>query len=497
MASDQAAIYARYSSDNQREESIEAQVLAIKEYCNREGIKVVSTYVDEARSATTDDRPEFLRMIKDSQAGLWNLVIVHKLDRFARNRYDSAFYKRELRRAGVRLVSVTEQLDGSPESIILESVLEGMAEYYSRNLAREVMKGMKVNARKAKFCGGTPPLGYDIVDGNYVINETEAPWVRLIFDMYTAGRTYKQIIDALNERGAKTKRNRPFGKNSIHSILKNERYSGVYIYNKGTKKRHNIEKKDVIKVEDGIPAITSLDTWKKAQARLKSRRQGANSAKRTFLLTGHVVCGRCGGAMTGNSYMAKGKEYSYYRCARKKRNFQCDMPDVPQDALENLVLKSLSQIVFNETLMDRIANLVNEYAETQNQGQAEEISYLKQELQEAQKKINNLVDFVAQGLGNRDVHEKLKTKGERRDMLMNRLRELETKQQIPITKDMIKHYLSRYATALTEKKNADDLKEVIDALIDTIIVHPESDAEINFRFFGAEVSTSNGSGEGI
>lgn len=492
-----AAIYARYSSDNQREESIEAQVRAIKEYCGREGIEVVATYVDEAKSATTDDRPEFLRMIKDSQAGLWSLVIVHKLDRFARNRYDSAFYKRELRRAGVRLVSITEQLDDSPESIILESVLEGMAEYYSRNLAREVMKGMKENAYQAKFCGGTPPLGYDVIDGKYVINETEAQWVRLIFDMYTTSRTYKQIIDALNERGARTKRDRPFAKNSIHSILKNERYSGVYVFNKGTKKLHNIEKEDVIRVEDGIPAIISREIWEKAQARLRSRRQGANSAKRTFLLTGHVVCSKCGGAMTGNGYMAKGKEYSYYRCAQKKRNFQCDMPDVAQDTLENLVLESLSQIVFNEALMDRIANLVNEYAETQNQEQAEELSYLKQELEKAQNKINNLVDFVAQGLGNRDIHDKLKTEGERRDTLMNRLRELETKQQIPITRDMIKHYLSRYATALEETKSAEDIKEVIDALVDTIIVQPAGRAKINFRFFGAEVSTLGGSGEGI
>jgi len=119
-----AAIYARYSSDNQREESIDAQIRAIKEYCARNSISIVKVYADEARSATTADRPSFLQLIKDSALDIFDAVIVHKLDRFSRARYDSAFYKRQLKRNGVRLISVLEQLDDSPESIILESVLE-------------------------------------------------------------------------------------------------------------------------------------------------------------------------------------------------------------------------------------------------------------------------------------------------------------------------------------------------------------------------------------
>ena len=129
-----AAIYARYSSDNQREESIEAQVRAIKEYADKNGIIITKVYTDEAKSATTDNRPKFLEMIKDSEFRLFDAVIVHKLDRFSRDRYDSAYYKRVLKKNGVRLISVLEHLDDSPESIILESVLQGMAEYYSKNL---------------------------------------------------------------------------------------------------------------------------------------------------------------------------------------------------------------------------------------------------------------------------------------------------------------------------------------------------------------------------
>src|SRR5699024_7570062 len=166
-----AVAYARFSSDNQREESISAQIRAINEYAKNNNILMINTYIDEARSATTDDRPQFQRMIKDSANKSFDYVIVHKLDRFSRDRYDSAIYKRTLKNNGIRVLSVLENLDSSPESIILESVLEGMSEYYSKNLAREVKKGMKENALKCKFNGGTPPLGYDInKDKEYVIN---------------------------------------------------------------------------------------------------------------------------------------------------------------------------------------------------------------------------------------------------------------------------------------------------------------------------------------
>ena len=202
-----AAIYARYSSDNQRDESIDAQVRAINEYANKSEITVVSIYIDEARSATSDNRPNFLKMMKDSEMRLFDLVLVHKLDRFSRNRYDSAFYKNLLKTNGVRVVSVLEQLDDSPESIILESVLEGMSEYFSKNLSREVMKGMKETALQCRHTGGIPPLGYDVnPDKTFSINTFEAKAVQLIFGMYAAGDGYSKIIDELNRLGYRTKR---------------------------------------------------------------------------------------------------------------------------------------------------------------------------------------------------------------------------------------------------------------------------------------------------
>lgn len=325
-----AAAYARYSSDNQREESIEAQLRAIREYCERNRIQLVKIYTDEARSATTDDRPGFLQMIQDSSKGLFSAVIVHKLDRFSRDRYDSAFYKRQLKKNGVRLISVLENLDDSPESIILESVLEGMAEYYSRNLAREVMKGMRETALQCKHTGGKPPLGYNVApDKTYIINEHESRIVQTIFEMYAAGSGYNEIILKLKQEGCKTQTGRPFGKNSIHDILINEKYRGVYIFNRSEKKingkrNHHKSKSedDIIKIEGGMPRIIDDKTWKAVQARMKKNKRGpaANKAKETYLLSGLIYCGKCGGAMVGNRrYSGRNKDlYVTYECSTRK-----------------------------------------------------------------------------------------------------------------------------------------------------------------------------------
>ena len=183
------ALYARFSSDNQRAESIDAQLRAMRNYCKDHNYIITETYTDEAKSATTDRRPAFQQMIADSSKKTFDIVLVHKLDRFARNRYDSAVYKRELRKNGVIVCSVLENLDNSPESIMMESVLEGMSEYYSQNLAREVMKGMRETALQCKHTGGKPPLGYDVDEDTkkLIINPYEAETVKLIFDMYSKG----------------------------------------------------------------------------------------------------------------------------------------------------------------------------------------------------------------------------------------------------------------------------------------------------------------------
>lgn len=349
--------YCRFSSDHQREESIDAQIRAIRDYCARQNITLDRIYRDEAKSATTDDRPSFQQMFNDIKTEPCDMVIVHKLDRFSRDRYDSAFYKRKLKEQGARLVSVLENIDGSPESIILEAVLEGMSEYYSRNLAREVQKCKKETAYQCRHNGGVPPLGYDVdSDGHYHINAAEAEMVKKMYEMKAAGRSYSEIAGYLNGIGVRTKRGGKFTKNSFHDLFKNEKYKGVYVYNRATSKiagkRNNHANKDdeeIIRIEDGIPRIVSDELWNEVNRLMGDRSMNArHKAKRTYLLSGLIYCGECGSPMSGNARRAgrNKTEYITYDCNRRHREKTCKAKSINKKYVEDLVISHLSDEFF-------------------------------------------------------------------------------------------------------------------------------------------------------
>ena len=157
-------LYLRFSSEKQKEQSIEGQLRDCIAYCKRHGYRIVAIYVDRATTARKDveKRVHFQEMISDSIHHLWDLVVVWKLDRFARNREDSAMFKMKLRKNGVRVKSATETISENPEGIILESVLEGIAEYYSADLSQKITRGMRESALKGQSIGGRVPLGYKI-----------------------------------------------------------------------------------------------------------------------------------------------------------------------------------------------------------------------------------------------------------------------------------------------------------------------------------------------
>ena len=217
-------------------------------------------------------------MLNDSRYGLFDLVIVHKLDRFARNRYDSAVSRKILRDNGVELYSVIEKFDNTPESIILEGLMETLNEYYSANLSREVMKGMRENALQCRYTGGYVPLGYRVDDtGHFQINEEEAEVVRRIFSGTIQGMSYRELQQEFNEKGIRTRTGKLFGKNSLYSILTNEKYIGVYVYNRAVSKdsrgkRNNHRSKpddQIIRIENGIPAIVTREEFQAVQELLK------------------------------------------------------------------------------------------------------------------------------------------------------------------------------------------------------------------------------------
>lgn len=217
-----AVIYARYSSDNQREESIEGQLRECMEYAKYNDITVIGTYIDRALSAKTDNRPEFQRMIRDSYKNAFDYVIVWKLDRFARNRYDSAHYKSILKKNGVKVLSAKENIAEDASGILLESLLEGYAEFYSAELAEKVKRGLKENALKARANGGMLTFGYTVdKDRRYQIDELAAPIVKEIFIMYADDKKIKEIMDILNMKGINTKYSRNISYNFLQRVLSN------------------------------------------------------------------------------------------------------------------------------------------------------------------------------------------------------------------------------------------------------------------------------------
>lgn len=283
------AIYARFSSRNQTEQSIEGQLNDCNAYADKNGLTVVSTYIDRAFTATSDKRPDFQRMIKDSAKGVFDVVLVWKLDRFARNRYDSATYKNKLKKNGVKVISVMENISDSPEGVLMESILEGYAEYFSKDLAQKTLRGLRESAKKHRVIGPIP-FGYKNDNGTYAVDEHNAQGVKAMFEMYVNGVKHADIAEYLNSHGYKTATGNRFTKNSITMLVKNPRYTGKYTY-------------DTIAIEDEKQRIISDELFEKCnEIRKKNMRCAAvRKSKTTYLLSTKIFCGKCKTMMHGES----------------------------------------------------------------------------------------------------------------------------------------------------------------------------------------------------
>ena len=481
-----AVAYARFSSEMQRGESIDAQLRAIQKYCDEHDLVLLATYVDKAISGTSDNRPEFQRMIADADNGTFDVVIVHKLDRFARNRYDSAIYKNHLKKRGIRLISVLENLQDTPESVILESVLEGINEYYSLNLSREVRKGLLENALACKATGGPPPLGYavDPETHRYVINEHEADAVRLIFKLYLEGCSYTEIISELNGRGYHTRRGGAFGKNSLYSVLKNERYTGVYIYVTDTDK-HGRKSDDyvgtydsdsVIRIPDGMPAIISQEDFAKTQEKMIDRQHTAAkfSAKQEYLLSGKVICGECGNPYAGNSRKPRPDHplYVSYKCTRRNQKVKtCKNPEINRDKLEEMVLERLCRSLFDPRVIPSLLERYNRFV-TEKSGSAQSRAItLRAELKSVERKIQNTVNLMIE-IGSSALKDKLLELESTKEKLSYELAQVEqAARQMNVSEEKLKRLFRKAEQELRHGTLA-NRRKIIDQYIQRVVVYP-------------------------
>ena len=392
-----AVIYARYSSDNQREESIEGQLRECMEYAERNGIIVVDTYIDRALSAKTDNRPNFQKMIKDASKQLFKYIIVWKLDRFARNRFDSAYYKHLLKKNGVRVLSARETIAEGSEGILLESVLEGYAEYFSADLSEKVLRGMTENALKCMNNGSGTPLGYYVDDEQHLqIDEKKAPYIREIFQRFADGEMIKIIIADMNARGVgitvRVKKSRgdrkPYERslnyNIVRRILSNRKYIGEYKF------------KDTV-VLNGVPAIIDQDIFDKVQKRLEQNRKAPakHKADDDYLLTTKLFCGKCKAMMVGECGTSHtSKTYRYYKCVTQKRKHACDKKTVNKDTIENQVVKAVINKIMDDELMEYLADSLYSLQLSEET----RIPQLKEELVNTERGINNMLDAIQKGI---------------------------------------------------------------------------------------------------
>ena len=381
-----AVIYARYSSDSQREESIEGQIRECTAFAEKNGITILRHYIDRAYSAKTDNRPDFQEMIKDSGKKLFDMVIVWKLDRFARNRYDSARYKAQLKRNGVKVVSATEVISEGAEGIILESVLEGYAEYYSADLSEKVIRGRKENALKCKFNGGTLPIGYVIdEEQHFQIDPLTAPLVLDVFRKYDKGATMKELRDWLNDSGVRNTRGQPLNFNSIQHMLSNRRYIGEYKY------------RDIL-IPDGIPAIVPEDLFDRVQEKLAQNRKAParHKAEDDYLLTTKLFCGYCGAYLCGESGKSRnGTIHHYYKCVSvKKKRTDCKKKPVRKQWLEDLVVNEVMKVVMDDKAIEAIMSMVMDLQDRENTS----LPLYEQQLREAETGIQNLLNAIQQGI---------------------------------------------------------------------------------------------------
>lgn len=453
-------IYARYSSHNQTEQSIEGQIATCREYAKRNNYTIVGEYIDRALSGTNDNRPEFKRMIEDSNKKYFNGVLVYQLDRFARNRYDSATYKNKLKKNNVKVFSAKENISDDASGVLMESLLEGMAEYYSVELSQKVTRGMRINAEKCLYNGGIAPLGYKIEDKKYQIDENTAPIVKAIFNMYANGYIMADIIKYLNDRNLKTSYGKEFNKNSIRRILSNEKYIGKYKFQD-------------IEVENGVPQIIDNETFEKVQEMLsKNKKARARAkAKTEYLLTTKLFCGHCKDMMVGVSGTSKtGKTHNYYSCNGTRKKI-CKKKNVQKDFIENLVAVEAQKILTDdniEKISNEVVKLVNEANRSDN------IKNLEKTLTEKKKQKNNLLDSLKIceiEVVRKSIFEEIQKVEEERISIENNIL-IEKAQNIEITIPQIRFFLTELRNG-----NVEDIKYkklLINVLINEIYLYDDN-----------------------
>ena len=459
-----AVIYARYSSNSQTEQSIEGQLRVCYEYAKNNNITVIAEYIDRATTGTNDNRESFQKMIKDSNKQAWDIVLVYKLDRFSRNKFESTIYRKALKDNNVKLVSAMENIPDTPEGIILESLLEGMNQYFSAELSQKVKRGMRETRAKGNFTGGTMIYGYTTVGDKQsgkkvVINPEEAEIVKHIFEQYASGTTVKEIIEELTNNGI-LRKGKPFAKNTIFHILHNEKYVGVYYY-AGEKNTNT------------FPRIISDELFEIVKAKNLNNKHGKDSRDDKYLLRNKVYCGYCEKTIIGELGTARnGSKKRYYNCSGRRREHNCTKALIPKDMFENLVTETTVKVLSNKRILSTIADMILTRHEKERTDSSV-LTILNKEKEQTQKAIENLISAIEQGIISHSTISRL-------DQLELQLEEIDAKIKIAknnIDKELKKEEIISYITSSLKKNPT----VMVNLLIDKIMLFDDK-VEITYKY---------------
>lgn len=426
-----AVIYARYSpGPRQTDQSIEGQVRDCMAYAKEHEINILRVYADRHISGTDfEKRVEFNRMLRDSEKGQFEAIIVWKIDRFGRDREEIALNKIKLKRHGIKLLYAKEVIPDGPEGIILESLMEGLAEYYVADLRQKVKRGQRESALKGLAVSGQAAFGYQInAEKRYEINEKEAWAVRFVFENYANAQTATWICDELKRLGVEGRRG-PITKNGVYSMVRNEKYIGKCTYDG---------------IDIPIPAIISEDLWNNVQAKIIRRPNSSAiyKAPERYLLSLKAYCGECGSMLVGESgYGKMGQKYLYYKCsARKKKGgaHSCCLKTMRKDALEDFVVKHTIEDVLKDDVIDYIADRVIEINKKNNVNTA--LVSLRSALRECEKSIKNIMRAIEDGIYTDTTRERLLSLEAKRDDLKVEIAKQEIEKPT-ITKDHVVYWL--------------------------------------------------------
>ncbi len=454
-----AVIYARYSSYNQTEQSIEGQVHICEDFAERNNYSIINKYIDRAMSGTSDNRPSFQQMIDDAKNGGFQYIIVYKLDRFSRNKYDNVVYKHKLAQYGVKVISATEVISDTPEGLLMEGLLEMFAEMYSKELSQKVKRGIKESLNKRNFIGGHTPYGYTVLDKKLVINPEQAPAIRMMFNDYANGISKSEIVKKLNDLGYRTNAGCKFTINSFQHTLSNRKYLGEITA-------------DGITYDDYCPALVDKATFEKVQERLRINQHysAKRKAEEEFLLTGKVFCGYCGASIVGISGTSKTKQrHSYYVCSNRYKYKTCKKQYEKKGYLEWLVTSEMTLKLQDDNACNEIAEkLLNAFNDSNIQKQLKDI-------QTRIKNIDKELDAICEKLiklNNDELIAKLESKANDLSELKTTLQEQHSKLLLTARLTTTKEDISS-ALKLLSKGDALDYehqKHIIDAFIQKIYI---------------------------